>query len=229
MTFSGENEKTPFRQDQASSNSIIMAKQEKYYVVWLGKKPGIYRNWIECKAQIEGVDGARYKSFGTMEEAGKAFKRDWKFFYKKSMPASTGKMGPRPTGDFIAVDAACSGNPGIMEYKGVFREPSVEIFHQGPFPEATNNIGEFLAIVHALALQTEKGTCLPVYSDSMNAISWIKKKKCGTKLTQTPANEALFNLIDRAENWLANHSWSIPLYKWETSSWGEIPADFGRK
>jgi ribonuclease HI len=63
----------------------------------------------------------------------------------------------------------------------------------------------------------------------MNALAWVKKKKCNTKLMHTAVNEPIFDLIDRAENWLATHSWSIPLYKWKTSSWGEIPADFGRK
>lgn len=116
-----------------------------------------------------------------------------------------------------------------MEYRGVWRESSQELFHQIPFQEGTNNIGEFLAIVHALALQVSKKTCFPIYSDSANALIWIKKKKCNTKLTPTTANEPIFDLIERAEHWLENNHWDIPLYKWETASWGEIPADFGRK
>ena len=51
----------------------------------------------------------------------------------------------------IAVDAACSGNPGNMEYRGVYTKTKEQIFHQGPFPQGTNNIGEFLALVHGLA------------------------------------------------------------------------------
>jgi ribonuclease HI len=206
-----------------------MAKQEKLYVVWAGKTPGIYRKWAECKAQIEGFENAKYKSFESFPEAQKAYDSDWKLYYKKQAPANSGKRSPKPTGDFIAVDAACSGNPGRMEYRGVFRESTTEIFHQGPLEQGTNNIGEFLAIVHALALQTNKKTHFPIYSDSMNALAWIKKKKCGTKLVQTSVNQTIFELIDRAENWLQTHSWDIPLFKWETSSWGEIPADFGRK
>ena len=51
-----------------------MSKQKpKYYVVWQGRKPGIYLTWDECKAQVHGAEGARYKSFPTMEEAEKAF------------------------------------------------------------------------------------------------------------------------------------------------------------
>lgn len=206
-----------------------MAKQEKFYVVWVGKTPGVYRQWSECKAQVEGFENARYKSFESLPEAEKAYESGWKSFYKKQEAAGSGKGLPKPTGDFIAVDAACSGNPGKMEYRGVFRKSDTEIFHIGPLEEGTNNIGEFLAIVHALALQATKKTKYPIYSDSANALTWIKKKKCGTKLAQTSVNEPIFDLIDRAEKWLQSHKWDIPLYKWETKSWGEIPADFGRK
>jgi ribonuclease HI len=206
-----------------------MAKQEKYYVVWSGKKPGVYRHWSDCKAQIDGFENAKYKSFETFEDANNAFKGDWKNYYLNKDSLGSSKNGTRPSGDFIAVDAACSGNPGKMEYRGVFRESSAEIFHQGPFEEGTNNIGEFLAIVHALALQTTKKTNIPIYSDSMNALIWIKKKKCGTKLLQTQSNKPVFDMIDRAETWLQNNKWNIQVLKWNTSIWGEIPADFGRK
>ena len=206
-----------------------MAKPEKYYVVWSGKKPGVYRLWSECKAQIEGFENAKYKSFSDFEEAQKAFTENWKKFYKNNDSSKLSKGEPKPSGDFIAVDAACSGNPGKMEYRGVFRDSKNEIFHQGPFDEGTNNIGEFLAIVHALALQSLKKTGYPIYTDSMNAITWVKKKKCGTKLEQTKVNEPIFDLIDRAEKWIQNNSWNVPIYKWNTSQWGEIPADFGRK
>lgn len=206
-----------------------MAKQEKFYVVWVGLKPGIYHHWSDCKAQIEGVEQAKYKSFDSYEEAKKAFSGDWKSFYKKQVSAKNTPSGTKPSGDIIAVDAACSGNPGLMEYRGVYLRTGQEIFHQGPFQEGTNNIGEFLAIVHALALQVTKQTKLPVYSDSMNALAWVRKKKCGTKLTQVSVNQPIFDLIDRAEKWLQTHTWDIPLLKWDTRSWGEIPADFGRK
>ena len=206
-----------------------MAKKEKFYVVWVGQKPDIYQHWTDCKAQIDGVEQAKYKSFDSYEEAKKAFSGDWKSFYKKQVSEKNTTSGTKPSGDIIAVDAACSGNPGLTEYRGVYLRTGQEIFHQGPFKEGTNNIGEFLAIVHALALQESKQTKFPVYSDSMNALTWVRKKKCGTKLTMTPANEFLFEMIDRAEKWLQTHTWDIPLIKWDTRSWGEIPADFGRK
>jgi ribonuclease HI len=206
-----------------------MAKPPKYYVVWAGREPGLYYNWNDCKASIDNYENAKYKSFESLEEAETAFKKGWLHYYKSKSGRPIDNRTPKPTGDFIAVDAACSGNPGKMEYRGVFRESSQQIFHRGPFEEGTNNIGEFLALVHALALQKKNNTSLPVYSDSMNAIAWVKKKKCGTKLNQTEVNKPIFELIERAEKWLASNEYKIPVFKWETSLWGEIPADFGRK
>lgn len=128
----------------------------------------------------------------------------------------------------LAVDAACSGNPGPMEYRGVYLGDGKEIFHFGPV-HGTNNIGEFLAIVHALALLDKQGLKMPIYSDSRTAISWVRKKCCKTQLERTTETEQLFQLIERAETWLKNHRVTIPIIKWETDQWGEIPADFGRK
>ena len=128
-----------------------------------------------------------------------------------------------------AVDAACSGNPGMMEYQGVDVQSKARLFHLGPL-YGTNNIGEFLAIVHALALQKRLGTKLPIYSDSRNALLWIKAKKCKTKLKRTPKSAEVYELIGRAEKWLReNPDNDIQLLKWHTEQWGEIPADFGRK
>ena len=70
---------------------------------------------------------------------------------------------------------------------------------------------------------------MPVYSDSRNAIQWVRQKKCKTRLPREPRTEALFRLIERAEKWLRENTYTTPLLKWETDRWGEIPADFGRK
>lgn len=128
-----------------------------------------------------------------------------------------------------AVDAACSGNPGPMEYRGVDLATGAQIFYFGK-THGTNNIGEFLAIVHALALLEKQGdTKKIIYSDSYNAILWVKKKQCKTKLKRTPQTEQLYSIIERAEHWLQTHVYHNPILKWETAKWGEVPADFGRK
>ena len=143
------------------------------------------------------------------------------------MPAAT-PLRPGIGTYALAVDAACSGNPGPMEYRGVYLGDGKEIFHFGPV-HGTNNIGEFLAIVHALAMLDKQGLKMTIYSDSRTAISWVRKKCCKTQLERTGETEQLFQLIERAEAWLKAHRVTIPIVKWETDQWGEIPADFGRK
>ncbi len=208
----------------------------KFYVVWEGRRPGVYHSWDECRKNIEGYPHAKYKSFLSKKEAEAAYTdRPDRHIYKKeksdteNKPAVKLKAGS-PVKDAICVDAACSGNPGRMEYRGVDPNTEEVIFHKGPYEDGTNNIGEFLAIVHALALLKQKQLHTKIiYSDSKIAIGWIKKKKCGTKLERGRKNEALFELIRRAENWLHQNEYTNPVLKWETDLWGEIPADFGRK
>ncbi len=206
-----------------------MAKK-KYYVVWKGYSPGIYSNWEECKAQVFGYEKAKYKSFSSFEEAKEAFAENpWKYLNSKKTSKTSALSNKEIIKDSIAVDAACSGNPGLMEYRGVYVGDESEIFHVGPLEDGTNNIGEFLAIVHALALLKIKSKVTPIYSDSVNAIKWVERKKCNTKLKQTDKNSAIFDMIERAEKWLHQNQFANQILKWDTKKWGEIPADFGRK
>jgi ribonuclease HI len=208
--------------------------KSKFYVVWVGHKPGIYSSWGDCKKQVDGFDGAKYKSFPTVEFAKSAFHDDFIKYFKKDThtPGKIVCSDPRigvPDPDSISVDAACKGNPGILEYRGVDTRSGAELFRQGPFPEGTVNIGEFLAIVHALALLKKIDSTWPVYSDSRTALVWIRAKAIKTNLKTNSTNKPLFDLIDRALTWLNENQWENPVLKWETRYWGEIPADFGRK
>ena len=210
-----------------------MSKKQKYYVVWKGVSPGIYTSWTDCQLQTKGYDGALYKSFDTKEEAERAFASPAHHYignHNSDITPHKSKSLPENIDiNSVAVDAACSGNPGPMEYRGVYLLTGQEIFHFGPV-HGTNTIGEFLAIVHALALMKQKGICMTIYSDSRNALAWVKQKKCKTKLERTTKTEELFQMIERAENWLKTHTYAdIPILKWETEQWGEVPADFGRK
>lgn len=211
-------------------------KKKNFYTVWNGVEPGVYSDWKDCKRQIDGYEGAIYKSFPSKEEAESAFNDNpWKYIGKQAQ-ANVNKTrtisitnNPEIIKNSIAVDAACSGNPGDLEYRGVYIQTGEEIFRQGPFEMGTNNIGEFLAIVHGLALLKQKGSNIPIYTDSANAIIWIKNKKCKTKLERLPENQTLFYMIERAEKWLKENTYTTQIIKWETKKWGEIPADFGRK
>ena len=211
-----------------------MAKKKKFYVVWKGKHPGIFETWEDCKAQITGYKGAQYKSFTTFTEAKKAFNGNYSDYSKKTAKApklsqeELLKYGT-PNYHSISVDAASSGNPGKMEYQGVDTKTKKVLFKQGPFKEGTNNIGEFLALVHGLAFLKERKSDRIIYTDSRIAMGWVRKKSCNTKLEETPKNKKLFDLIRRAIAWLKENDYDTPIVKWETKAWGEIPADFGRK
>lgn len=220
-------------------------KKMKYYVVWEGRSPGVYDSWEECQLQIDGFKGAKYKAFNSQVEAVEAFRGSasehigiLQQMSKHNNPQATTPRTSKATPaalpatvimDSLAVDAACSGNPGKMEYRGVYVATGVEVFRIGPMEQGTNNIGEFLALVHGLALLKKMGNNMPVYSDSRNAMLWVRQKQCKTKLERNEVNAPIFDLIARAEAWLHNNTYTNRIIKWETDQWGEIPADFGRK
>lgn len=211
-----------------------MAKKQKYYVVWRGHKEGIFNTWNACKEAIFNYPKAQYKSFETRTEAIKAFDGVYEdYIGKKKTTKKLSKEQLAIIGEpnlySIAVDAASSGNPGKMEYRGVDTQTKKQLFHQGPYLQGTNNVGEFLALVHGLAFLKQQNSDRILYTDSKIAMSWVKQKKCKTNLQRSSKNEKLFELIFRAENWLKNQSYSTKIAKWETKAWGEIPADFGRK
>lgn len=214
-----------------------MSKTRKYYVVWEGRAPGIYDSWEECHDQIDGYPGAKYKSYTSQEAATEAFRgspeQHMTFLRRlgdvKHAPVDYTTI-PGIRLDAWAVDGACSRNPGPMEYRGVRVADGAEIFRIGPYEGGTNNIGEYLALVHALALLHRAGdTTTPVYSDSRTGLAWLRRRAANTTLTPTPENASLRAVIARADAWLRTHTPANPVLKWDTDRWGEIPADFGRK
>lgn len=251
--------------------------RSKYYVVWIGRKPGVYATWAECEAQVRQFPEAKYKAFPGKEEAEAAFRDGWEKHWgqaggtqqagqpepvpqgaeapaepqaQENAPgASSGKQpfsgmtgagskpgnpssGGRQEGidyDSICVDAGTRGNPGPVEYKGVDTATGEVLFSVGPIGKGTNNLGEFLAIVHALAYLKKLGSSKTVYSDSRNAIKWVREKKVSTTLPRDESTREIWNLIDRAERWLRTNDYPNPVRKWNTEAWGENPADYGRK
>jgi ribonuclease HI len=204
----------------------------KFYVVWKGRKTGVFASWNDCSAQVTGYPDAEYKAFPSREAAEEAFRGQYEEYKGKHItslsPQQLSEIG-QPVLPSYSVDASCIGNPGRLEYRCVDNQTGREIFRQGPFENGTNNIGEFLGIVHALALCKKKSISLPIYSDSVDAIGWVKDKKCKTRLARDERNAELFDLIERAEAWLSNNEYTNNILKWETEAWGEIPADYGRK
>ncbi len=207
-----------------------MAKKQKYYVVWEGREKGIFSSWEACKKQIDGYPEAKYKSFESMAEAKEASAKNYyAVVTKKEKSSPSSSKIPPPVREAVVVDAAWNTATGDMEYQGFDYKTGRLLFRKGPFADGTNNIGEFLAIVHALALLKKHDSPLPVYSDSKTAISWVSKKKANTKLELTSRNKELFELMERAEQWLRTNVFTNRILKWETEHWGENPADFGRK
>lgn len=206
--------------------------KKKFYVVWKGKEEGIYETWEECKQQVEGFPSPLYKSFLSLEAAEEAFRRgsqDYLAPKQRPMKMILDALYGSPIVPSISVDGACNGKTKQSEYQGVDTSTKKRIFHKGPFPEGTNNLMEFLALVHALSYCKRHKLDLPIYSDSVTAIKWVQQKRSRTKLEYNEKNASLFSLVKRAEKWLNENTYPNQILKWETQTWGENPADFGRK
>lgn len=205
--------------------------KQKFYVVWKGRKTGIFTSWAECETQVKGFVGAEFKAFESLREAESALQSKYEAFKGRASTAGKWRESEEPPViPSICVDASCKGSPGKMEYRGVETESGKEIFRAGPYPDGTNNVGEFLAIVRALAWLSKNKKKLPIYSDSENAIAWVEMGVCRTKLRHTGKNALIFAMIRSAENWLAeNELDDDAVLKWDTHEWGENPADYGRK
>lgn len=214
-----------------------MAARKKFYVVWNGYATGVFDSWEECQLQTQGYPGAKFKAYDSQEAAVEAYRGDpaeqiglLKSIVTHKPRVEDYSQFPDIKLDSLAVDAACSRNPGPVEYQGVWVRTGERIFKIGPLQGGTNNIGEFLALVHGLALLKAQGRpSTPIYTDSRTARSWLKRGAPKTTLSRTPENARLFELLDRAVAWLQRNPVTNPILTWDTPKWGEIPADFGRK
>lgn len=206
----------------------------KFYVVWKGRRTGVFDTWAECNEQVKGFAGAVFKSFPSRGAAEKAFAGDEGAvmageIFSSALSGEQVALIGTPIPDSIAVDAAWNTFTKVLEYRGVHVTTGLELFRQGPFDHGTINVGEFLAIVHALAHCKKHRLTLPIYSDSRNAIAWVRDKQARTNLQRDEHNAMLFELVARAEKWLRENEYVNAVLKWETEAWGENPADFGRK
>lgn len=210
----------------------------KYYVVWEGRDTGVFSQWDDVAELVNGYSGARYQAFDSEYDAVMAFRgkpSDHSAFADQLALRMAAQEQPRPSDASrpmlgVAVDGACAGNPGPMEYRCVRLSDGAEIFHVGPLEGGTNNIAEYLAIIHAAALLAQRNlVTIPIYSDSVTAQSWVRRGRSNTTLIPTMQNERVRQLLDRADRWLATHHIANPILKWDSNLWGEIPADFNRK
>lgn len=200
-----------------------MAKK-KTYVVFNGRKPGIYNYWNDVEKQTKGFPGAKFKSFKSKEDAEAAF--------HSKLPDKL--VESKPSGTYMTVDAAFSANTTeISEWRGVIvsNGKETEVFRSRAYKGGSANAGEFLAVIQAIKYLSFKNISMPIYSDSNNALTWVERKSHNSK---TPASPALKILLNKANDFLKSDGYEITkdkceIKKWHTKQWGEIPADFGRK
>lgn len=202
----------------------------KYYIVWEGHTPGVYDSWAECKAQVTHFSRPKYKSFKDISrETAEEYFRNPSSAREEDEPEILSRSEAIDD-TAIAVDASTIGNPGPMEYRGVWVATGEVLFSSKVYPVGTNNIGEFLAIVHAMAWMKQNKYIVPIYTDSMTAQSWVRKHQFKTTLPFDQSTLELYQVLERAKQWLDNNDLSaFSIRKWETKLWGEIPADYGRK
>ncbi|CAG5077654.1 ribonuclease H1 domain-containing protein [Parvicella tangerina] len=236
-SFSSQEEANRAYEDPSIVKPTEKKKKAKYYVVWDGPRSKVYTDWDEARAALKGLSMDHLKTFGSKVLAERALQEGPENYkgkdFRKTKDLSESEIEEigSPIELSLAVDAACNEMTGVMEYQGVWTfDKEQVVFRKGPYEGGSNNVGEFLALVHGLAYlkahKDEKMHELPIYSDSRIAMGWIKAKKCRTK---SVGSQELRQLISRAETWLQKNSYKNPILKWETKVWGEIPADFGRK
>lgn len=205
--------------------------EKKFYVVRKWKKIWIFDSRDECKENVSGFSDAKYKWFSSIEEAETALQEWWEKYYEVKKTEKKEKVKNEDIPFFsesIAVDAACSWNPWEMEYRWIDLQTWEEIFHE-KFKIWTNNIWEFLAIVHWLNYLWDDNRT--IYSDSKIAISWVNQWKCKTQVNSDENSDFSRTLkaIERAEKQLKENWIKHRILKRNTEDWWEIPADFGRK
>lgn len=202
-----------------------MAKNT-HYVVWVGRNTGIFNDWATTEAQVKGFPGAKFKGFPSEDAAKVAYGMH-------ENKQSTAKANPIPSGVFLTVDAAFSGKTKILEWRGVLVEngKKTEVFRSAAYRGGSANVGEYLALVQGIQYLSNKNMSIPIYSDSLNAQKWIRDKKHSSEAEVSTALKELMDLSDaylQAGGYAAVKN-KIKIIDWETSKWGEIAADFGRK
>ena len=155
-----------------------MAK--KYYAVQVGKTPGIYLSWDDCKAMVEGYPGAKYKSFTNLEEAEAFVQGD----------AYEAKQKAIEEGDYAFVDGSFNSVTGVYGYGGFLMSGGEKYILQGSGQEEDmasmrNVAGEILGSMAAVEKALEIGLKeIKIFYDYAGIELWVteawKRNKAGT-------------------------------------------------
>ncbi|MBP3677637.1 MAG: ribonuclease H family protein [Agathobacter sp.] len=163
-----------------------MAK--KYYAVRVGKTPGIYLTWDDCKTMVDGYPGAKYKSFGSLAEA-EAFLEGVEFAQAEEGMKKEEKL-ELETRAYAFVDGSYNVATGVYGYGGFLVADGEKHILQGAGDEEEmasmrNVAGEILGSMAAVEKALELGIKeLVVYYDYMGIEMWAtgewKRNKTGT-------------------------------------------------
>ena len=153
-----------------------MAK--KFYAVKNGRSTGIFKTWDECKRQVTGFAGARYKGFETLEEA-------------EAFLSGAGSAGNEPRGDAVTayVDGSYNIGTKVFSYGAVIFDGGMvtmsEAFDDPELAAMRNVAGELKGSMAAMRYCTERGIeKLDLYYDYAGIEKWCtgewKTNKRGT-------------------------------------------------
>jgi len=163
---------------------------KKFYVVWAGRKTGVFTDWPTTHGYVDKFPGAKFKSFNSHAEADAAFRAGKPAFVRPrpkaadSSTASRSRVHTATTGLQIYCDGACEPNPGNAGSGiAVYREGKLEQLWYGLYnPNGTNNTAELNALHHALLIAQDavgSGETAQILCDSTYSINCVSKWAAG--------------------------------------------------
>ncbi|MFC3025292.1 viroplasmin family protein [Vibrio zhugei] len=206
-----------------------MAK--KYYVVWKGRQHGIYTTWEQCKQQVDGFTGAKFKSYPSLAEAEAAFGAQPAPVRRtaattkpptkaKSAALTQAQIEAMPFDIKIFSDGGCEPNPGKAGTGlAVYEHNQLSELWFGLFQTyGTNNTAELHGLHHALLMAQDKlslGQSVAIFCDSKYSIDcitqwapgWEKKgwKKSGGEIKNLEIIQPAYRLYQALASRITIH------------------------
>ena len=161
----------------------------KYYGVRIGRNPGIYTDWNDCKNSVTGFKGAQFKGFKTLKEAEDYVAAPDNSSGEESSPDNA-EISETLSEAYSFVDGSFNQATGVYGYGGflVHNGEKIILSGNGSDPEMAsmrNVAGEVLGSMAAIEKALEIGIkSLDIYYDYMGISMWAtgewKRNKKGT-------------------------------------------------
>jgi ribonuclease HI len=164
---------------------------QKFYVVWVGKQPGIYTTWSEAEQQVKGFPKAKFKSFASKPLAQEAYAQG--ITSSTSKRTTSKKLAKKTESSHVLTadvdifcDGACDPNPGKAGTGiAIYKQQKVDQLWYGLYnPKGTNNTAELLGLYHSLMIakdELKKDQSITIHCDSKYSIDCITKWAFGWK------------------------------------------------